>query len=117
MILDETLFEKININNIPDKNKNGDCYQQAYRYVTSHPTATLVHGIVVGRGPIEGIEYNHAWAEENGNVIDKTMNLELPIDAYYALGQVRLTYKYSIDELYKKSLEYKTYGPWEDELW
>jgi len=77
----------------------------------------LVHGIVTGRGAIEGLEYNHAWAEEDGEVIDNTMNLRCPTEVYYLLGQVKKTYKYTQKELYEKSVEYKTYGPWEDELW
>ena len=109
--------------NIPNKNKLGDCFVQAYnncnRYIEEQPL--LVHGVVVGRGPIEGIEYTHAWIEIGENVIDTTMPLfakGFPREIYYSLAQAnkQLMFKYTRDEVLKKVLEFGTYGPWEEEL-
>ena len=72
------LIEKVNIDDVPEENKHGDCYVQAYRYMQSHPDVTLVHGIVTGQGPIQGLQYNHAWIEDGDMVIDKTINLTIP---------------------------------------
>ena len=108
--------EKVDIDNIPEKNKHGDCYVQAFHYVQSHPNTTLVHGIVTGQGAIEGIQYNHAWVEEGNNVIDKTVNLTIPIIIYYAIGNIKLVKKYSFKETIENALRYGTYGPWDEEL-
>ena len=109
-----SLFE----NKIPAKNKNGKCFEVALEYMYKNPTATLVHGLVTGQGPIEGILYNHAWVEKGNTVIDETVSLEIPKKLYYMIGQIKESnvYRYSIDEMNKKLLEYKTYGPWEKKL-
>lgn len=111
------LIEKINIDDVPEENKHGDCYVQAYRYMQSHPNVTLVHGIVTGQGPIEGLQYNHAWIEDGDMVIDKTINLTIPRVVYYAIGNINIVKKYSYKEMLENSLKYKTYGPWDKELW
>jgi hypothetical protein len=110
------IFEK----NIPDANKGGDCYEQALHYMQSDLSATLVHGLVTGQGPLEGIIYNHAWCEKNGKIIDMTLpkaaQKSLPIDFYYSIGHITVTYKYTYDQMLEKMNEFGTYGPWEKKL-
>ena len=110
---------------IPKENKNGDCYVVAYRYFMSNGNKNkdlrLVHGLVTGHGAIKGIVYNHAWCEDikKNMVLDYTMPecfQEVPIEVYYALGQVQKEHKYTMQEVLDKSVEEGTYGPWEDEL-
>jgi hypothetical protein len=40
----------------------------------------------------------------------------LPTQVYYRLGKVQKTYKYEYQEVVEKIMEFKTYGPWEEEL-
>lgn len=110
---------------VPKKNKNGNCYQTAWHtfYANLDKKPLLCHGIVIGRGPIEGIEYNHAWVElPDGTVIDNTMPIfadGVPKEVYYALGGVRedKVFRYNSEEIAKKVVEQGTYGPWETILW
>ncbi len=98
----------------------GDCYVVAYREQQKSRDAILVHGLVNGQGKLKGIKYNHAWVEIGDTVIDRTIQSEsmqeMPKLAYYALGDIKTTYKYSFMEVIERSLETETYGPWEDEL-
>ena len=108
------LFESI-----PSENQNGDCYEQALNYFNLND-CTLVHGLVDGQGPLEGITYNHAWCENNGTIIDMTLAPEvqkaLPVDLYYSIGNIKTTYKYDRQSANEKMVEYGTYGPWENKL-
>jgi len=110
------IFEKY----IPDANKGGNCYVKALHYMQEDPSATLVHGLVDGQGPLEGITYNHAWCEKSGKIIDMTLQKSaqksIPIDLYYKIGNIKTTYKYTYDEMLEKMDEYGTYGPWEKKL-
>lgn len=109
---------------IPAANKNGDCFQAAWRafYQNLSSKALLVHGIITGQGPIEGINYNHAWVEIGEIVIDKTIPLfakGFPRDAYYRLARVQedKLFKYTAKDVAEKAQQFQTYGPWEDVLW
>jgi hypothetical protein len=104
---------------INEENKNGDCYVIAYR--EQGPKDILVHGLVTPRnGPLQNITYNHAWIERDDKVIDRTIQnkdiQEMDKDIYYALGQTKTTYKYTLNEVLEKSDKFQTYGPWEKEL-
>jgi len=111
---DLKLFEAI-----PKENMGGDCYQQALNYFNMND-CDLVHGLVSGQGALTGIVYNHAWCENKGKIIDMTLPKDIqksiPIDAYYALGKIEITYKYNRESANEKMVEYGTYGPWEKDL-
>jgi hypothetical protein len=104
---------------IPEKNRHGDCYSAAGKYILDHPHKPdlffLVHGIVTGQGPIAGIKYGHAWVEEGDLVIEVSngRNLRLPKAVYYALGQIEKTIRYSATEAVKKMLSSHHFGPWD----
>jgi len=119
-ILYKSLVNLFEDRNIPAANKGGDCYKKASDYMQSDHSATLVHGLVTGQGPIDGIIYNHAWCEKSGKIIDLTLPKQaqksLPIEFYYEIGHIKTTYKYNFDEMVKKMDEYGTYGPWEKKL-
>lgn len=101
----------------------GTCFQDSFRNFFKHITEKplLVHGLITGQGPIEGLKYCHAWIEIGDTVIDTTIPLfrdGFPKEAYYSLARLdeTLLFKYDNEQVMKKTLEYKTYGPWEDSL-
>lgn len=102
----------------------GDCYVQAYNnfFHNLSKNPLLCHGVVIGRGKLEGLHFTHAWIEIGDTVIDTTMPIfanGVPKQAYYSIGQVQedKTFKYNSDQVLEKSHEWGTYGPWEDILW
>ena len=114
------LFER-ELSDIPNKNKNGKCYEVALQYMMAHAkdkSLRLCHGLPTGQGEIEGIVYNHAWVEKGNKVIDETIPIELPKTLYYNLGRIRErdVYRYTYEEMSHKVTEFHTYGPWEKKL-
>lgn len=104
--------------------KLGDCYVQAYNnfFHNLSKNPLLCHGVVIGRGKLEGLHFTHAWIEIGDTVIDTTMPIfanGVPKQAYYSIGRVQedKTFKYDIDQVLEKSRKWGTYGPWEDILW
>jgi len=104
--------------NIPDENKNGDCFKVAFEALTrNHNTGYLVHGVVTGRGAIEGLQYAHAWVEDAGEVFDNTLPdglKQLPKEVYYGLANVVLTRKYNFKQALENAVSTETYGPWDN---
>jgi hypothetical protein len=107
---------------IPSKNRNGDCYEAAAKYLMDETLyghknlhLKLVHGEVTGQGPIEGVKYGHAWVLDGDTVIDKSngRDVRMPKAFYYALGQIERTIEYTYEEARDKLLEHQTYGPWD----
>jgi len=105
---------------------NGDCYEAAGKYImdkcmiTREDTCsfTLVHGEVMGQGPLEGVTYGHAWILDGGTVIDVSngRNLQMPQVLYYAVGQVDNIgnlHEYTWDQARKKIVDYEHWGPWD----
>ena len=106
---------------VPKANQGGDCYVKAWDYFQNNfkDDLRLVHGLVTGQGPLEGIVYNHAWVEKGNKVIDPSQprgRQEFPKDLYYKIGKIKTVYKYNREEVAKKAVEYRTYGPWEKKL-
>jgi len=98
----------------------GDCYYIAGKFMMDlgkNDDHLLVHSMVDGRGPLEGIRFGHAWIEYEDMVIDKSNGKyrEIPTDLYYTLGNVRKedTKYYTHDEMIKWLLETEHWGPWE----
>ena len=114
---------KISVKKIPIKNKNGNCFSAAGRYMMdTHfidpiPNSILVHGIVTGQGPINGIRFLHAWVEKENTVIDRSngRDLNVPKDFYYVLGHINAeeTVRYTYEEATKKMRETGHFGPWD----
>lgn len=108
---------------IPESSRGGDCYEVSGKYVMDHalmgnnPNLFLVHGIVVGQGPIEGVEYGHAWVEDNDECIDLSQgrDIRMPKAIYYALGNIDPSkqYRYSPEEMRRKILDSGHWGPWD----
>lgn len=106
------------LDSVPQENKHGDCYVQAFRQFMQDPSRyVLVHGVVTGQGPLEGIEYCHAWVLDGDTVIDRTLDPEmqrLPKALYYYIGQIEITREYDLKAVRKMTAEFGTYGPWDD---
>ena len=107
---------------LPAANQGGNCYQAAMDYLIMHSLKNkkmkLVHGLVTGQGPIEGVVYGHAWVEDGNTVIDATKKpvLKIPKQLYYAIGNIKKTFKYDRSETAQMVTKFKTYGPWESTI-
>jgi len=107
-----------NIKMINKTKTNGDCYATHGNFVMDESSDyTLCHG--VARIRTDGTPYGHCWIESGGVAIDKSngVNVELPIELYYALGNIPVDgykiYKYKRKEVIEKILEYGHWGPWD----
>ena len=109
----------INLDDIPEENKHGDCFVVAlHKFMENPKRYTLVHGIVTGQGAIEGIQYCHAWVidEPTDMVIDMTLpsgSQQIPVNLYYYVGKITITREYKASEVSKMLNKYGTYGPWD----
>ena len=100
------------------KKPTGDCFESAGKYIIDNGRngdLILVHGLAIGRGPIAGIKFSHAWIEQGDLVIDVAngRHIELPKNIYYALGNISETFKYTFEDVLKKTLDTGHWGPWD----
>ena len=105
----------------------GDCFGTAWKTFYEAPSSSkrLCHGVVTGRGALQGVKFAHAWVEDvdKDEVIDKTMPLfanGFPRDGYYGLAGLddnSIIFKYDLHDVAEKAQQYMTTGPWEDVLW
>ena len=121
---DAVAFIKLPTTEFAQGKKLGDCYVQAYNnfFHNLSKNPLLCHGVVTGRGKLEGVHFTHAWIEIGDTVIDTTMPIfanGVPKQVYYSMGQVQedKTFKYNTDQVLEKAHKWSTYGPWEDILW
>lgn len=104
----------------------GDCYQSSldnFMNLAGDSSARLVHATVMGRGPVEGIRFGHAWVERDEQVdgqtvrmaIDRANGLDVhtPAAVYRALGQAEDLREYTFTEMAEFALLTGHYGPWE----
>lgn len=99
----------------------GDCFEAAANLMVNMELkeATLVNGMVDGRGDLKGVRHVHAWVEINYIVLDYSNDSEVACikDTYYNLGGINPLVKseyraYSYDEVIKLLIETEIYGPW-----
>jgi hypothetical protein len=110
----------------------GDCYEAAGKLILygheskfainlsdSTKNAKLVHGMVNGQGPLNGVRYGHAWVEtESPDMVFDYSNgrkLEIPKSVYYHLGKIKEkdNLYYTQEEARHWVLDVGTWGPWE----
>ncbi|WP_075881821.1 hypothetical protein [Vreelandella massiliensis] len=110
----------------------GDCFIAAANLVTAGGISqnsalngvadvTLVHGVVTGQGPVEGIQFSHAWIEgvkDGQPVVIDTSNGGCfigPPELYYLLGNIDAEQlcRYTPQAAREKLLDHKHFGPWE----
>lgn len=106
----------------------GNCFEAAARVIVDRcllppkgrrEKLVLVHGFVMGEGPLEGIRHWHAWLEtpDGRTVLDVTngRNWVAHAKAYYAQGQIEKTFRYQPEEVRQLLLRHEHWGPWEQE--
>jgi hypothetical protein len=121
------------LDDFDDKNKGGDCYEAAGRWMMNNFSADddtfLVHGEVMGRGTLQDVWFGHAWIEKGDTVLDVAGGTvqEIPKHIYYILGTINQRYylngkmnppknnvlKYTREEMMQKLAETQIWGPWE----
>lgn len=115
----DNIMNTVDISDIPEENKHGDCFVVAlHKFMENPKRYTLVHGVVTGQGPLEGIQFCHAWVidEKTDNVIDMTLpagQQKIPVNLYYHIGCIDITKEYNASQVYKMIDKYGTYGPWD----
>jgi hypothetical protein len=107
--------------NIPEENKNGNCYEEAlnlFMNMISTPEVKLVHGIVTGQGAVKGIKFGHAWVEFKDFCIDKSNGNSImqTKEVYYRIGKIKKVKRYIALEAMKNIQKFGTYGPWDKNL-
>ena len=104
----------------------GDCYEANGKWFMDNALTPpgqrsnlrLVHAEVTGQGPLEGINYGHAWVEDGNTVIDVSngRNLRMPKHLYYALGNVFENdniHAYTPEMFRKRVVKHEHWGPWD----
>lgn len=76
---------------------------------------TLVHALIVGQGPIEGVVHWHAWVEHGPVAYDWSngKNISLPVDVYRALARVQQSWEYDAREAAQMMRLTQHFGPWQ----
>ena len=98
----------------------GDCYQAAGRLIIDFmgdKKATLVHGMVNGRGALEGLRFGHAWVEYGSKVLDHSngKKQEIPKQLYYSMGGIKSSEckYYKPIQVLKFMRKIQHWGPWQ----
>lgn len=99
----------------------GDCFSAAANLaIIKMPFAQIVHGIVTGTGPLEGVRFAHAWVEHDGYVFDHSNGRELclPQTMYYKVGQITEdgVNRYKPIQAQRMMLSSGHYGPWAEKF-
>lgn len=96
--------------------RRGDCFQAAYDAVTAFDTGVLCHGLVTGRGPLQGRLFAHAWVEFAADLVyDAAYYVVMPRAEYYAIGHIQKAdvRRYELTAVYALAAMHETSGPWD----
>lgn len=99
------------------KRKKGHCFESAGRAVLIEeiPGLVLCHGKVMGRGRIQGQEFDHAWCEIGDMAYDPEVEIFCRIEEYYKIGQVHEVRRFTRDELASIVMKHRHWGPWPED--
>jgi len=92
------------------------CYKNAIDHMLMNKGCTLVHAIVTGQGPIEGIKYGHAWIEKGGDAYDPNIELTMPAKLYRKIGQAKNIKEYTHAQMKEQINQFNHYGPWDETI-
>jgi hypothetical protein len=113
----------------PFEKRLGRCYELSAKAVLDHPEWTLVHGRLTAPARVGEVKYpllDHAWCEYEHDlppvdefegikievVFDPVMGRTYPKAIYYSMYKVEVAGRYSFDEMAKKLVTFKHFGPW-----
>ena len=128
------MIVKEGLEDVPEENQHGNCYEEAGRWVCFNPGYSLAHAQVTGEGAVEGHQYGHAFTtymgDLKGNVhegepvqgehiewaYDPTKDVRLPLSLYGYSGRFNTDdmLRYTPDETREKMLEHRHWGPWDE---
>ena len=99
----------------------GDCYEangREFMELSLNSRVRLVHGEVTGQGPLEGVNYGHAWIEDGNTVLDFSngRTVRVPKPLYYAIGGIDRNDNYHVYDSKKfqdRITRFETWGPWD----
>jgi hypothetical protein len=95
----------------------GECFHNAFFFADQNPAWDIVHGIPLGRGPIDGVRYAHAWNEITHNGVrwayDAATDLLMPAQLFYLLGAINLSIAYTYREARELVRQTQHTGPWD----
>lgn len=122
----------------------GDCYEVHANFLAELHIRrdldelakwTLVHGIPLGQGPIEGLRFGHCWLETDGEIrtgtdgkpfmdpysgrtvvdLSNGRNIRMPKVVYYGIGNIDPDdcFYYTPREAFERMVEEEIYGPWD----
>ena len=95
----------------------GNCFNKTAEYAIHNKDATdikIVHGIIVGQGPIEGLEHGHAWLVKGDSVIDLENGITMEIKAYEKAARLKHKVTYSIKAALRLINSSGHLGPWDE---
>jgi len=98
---------------------SGNCYEDNAKHLlfgirkSKVDSFRLCHGIVINA--IDKKPMGHCWIESKGVVIDKSngLDVEMKMDLYYELGNIKKVYKYTVHEVRRKIVEFEHWGAWD----
>ncbi len=99
----------------PLESRRGHCFQCAAETVLYKPEYRewkVTHGLCVGKGPIEGIVFAHAWVERGYICYDPVRDMTLQKSMFYSVGQVTQTQTYDRDTVKRLVTRTNLWGPW-----
>jgi hypothetical protein len=98
----------------------GECFHNTFFFAEQNPAWDVVHGIPIGRGPIEGVRYAHAWNEITHEgirwVYDPGVGVLMPAGVYYWLGAINYSITYTYRQIAALVRQSQHTGPWDDKI-
>lgn len=100
--------------------ERGECFANAFYFAEANPAWDVVHGIPLGRGPIDGVRFAHAWNEITHNgcrwVYDAWTDVLMPAQLYYLIGAIHYQIFYTFKEAVRLVVDTGHAGPWDDRV-
>ena len=109
---------------------SGNCYEEAAKYFLYGCKAddkALVHAVVTGQGPVEGIRYGHAFVTYTGINGEKVVYIEnlggqvteMNYEKYKKIGEINdeeIVVYPDMSSVLRKLLETEHWGPWDQKI-
>ena len=94
--------------------RQGSCYEFAAKTIMDNPSWTLIHGTLIPPiGPLEGLNYKHAWVQKNNIVYDPSHDGFYKKKEYNKKYKVKDVTKYNQTEMNINLVKIGHWGNWE----